>query len=169
MQTLKLLISIVVASLLMAACAGATGGSGTTALEFKSTGGTYRVQASAGWKLSEPMMGYSSVVTNENDINILVLMTNPDSTTLNSYTNPREMTAANGKKIMVYNQPAGFTMTSTVNGIKFEAADTLSLLVPIGDNSYLVGVSPATTRKLDDALTKQIVDMVGKLDIVADK
>ena len=114
-------------------------------------------------------MGYSSVVTNENDINILVLMTNPDSTTLNNYTNPREMTAANGKKITVYNQPAGFTMTSTVNGIKFEAADTLSLLVPIGDNSYLVGVSPATTRKLDDALTKQIVDMVSTMELVVAK
>lgn len=166
MQTLKLLILVVLSSLLMAACSSPAAPAATP-LEFKSMGGTYRVNAPAGWKLSEPMMGFQSLMTNENDINALVMMVDPPAATLGTYTNPREMTAANGKTVTVYGQPAGFSMTSTVNGVTFNAADAVNVLVPIGEKSYLVGVTPATTRKLDDALLQQIVDMLATMEVVS--
>src|SRR5688500_9732512 len=102
MQKFKVLVLALIMSLL-AACSGVTGGNaGSGTLEFNSTGGSYRVIAAPNWKVSDPMMGFTSLMTNENDIKMFAIIVDPPAATLNTYRNKRQLTAANGKTVTVY-------------------------------------------------------------------
>jgi hypothetical protein len=156
-----LLLMIVMIMLVSTGCN--TPSNGPNVIEFKSTGGKYRVTAPAGWKLSEEMMGYSSVLSANKDINFLVMMVDPPKGTLDLMPNPRNFTA-NERKIVLMDQLKTGTASSTIDGVTFKSSDALNGLVTIGAHSYLVALAPATTVKVDDALIKTFVDMLGTLE-----
>jgi hypothetical protein len=172
MHKLTMFTILLMLSMLLGACSSSNGPTkdgtdGTRPLEFTSLGGTYRVQAPSGWKISEPMMGFTSLTTNENDVNIVIGAFNPEANTLKVYPDAESQTATSGQTFQMYRQPKNMTTTSTVDGTTFKSSDAVYVLVPLqGDSSALVMIAPATTRKLDEGLMKQILDMMTTLEVV---
>lgn len=163
------LLVLMFASLVFAACSPTVSVTptavSTQTLEFTSPFGTYRVNAPVGWRVTEPEGGLTALMSANNDIFINVYMVDPLTKLLDTYTNPRPMTAASGRQITVYSPPVGLDMEGGSHGITFNMGDSLNILVPIGGTSYLVGVSRIPTRTIDEATLQQIVDMLGTMEI----